>query len=98
MVNTQEGVNKFNQKLQISYNKINELRSQYTNLRALTSMEHENNALLLYGGFGDPNKNGIIEYTELYYIPDSNYTNWITNYANNQSGVNYAKQCRALIK
>ena len=43
-VNTDEGVNIFNEKIGYSHNHVSGIRSQHSGLRDLTSVEHENNA------------------------------------------------------
>jgi hypothetical protein len=86
--NTQAGADIFNGMLGYATTYENKLRAQYTGLRALTGVEHENDALAMY--------NTGVGVSKLYYAVDASTTppQWVVNTAN-QAGVNYANKVRA---
>jgi hypothetical protein len=79
--NTYDGVvNWFiNQKLPFSHSYVDRVRVAHPGLRDLTPVEHENNALILYGEHASA--------TQHYYEPNSDFTDWIINTAGNPDGV-----------
>ncbi|NCO98522.1 hypothetical protein GW864_05165, partial [bacterium] len=104
LINTNDGVNLFvKDKLGASGRYQNKVRAKHPNLRKLTATEHEDNALVVYGEYGDINRDG---YADWYYVPNSDYTDWIPNTAGcpdlgivaNPKGIAYANKCRGLMK
>jgi hypothetical protein len=68
---------------------VEDLRKKHSELRALTEVEHENNALAMY------------RIWQFYYVPNTeeNATEWIENSTTNgEIGVNYAKKVRSQLK
>ena len=81
LTNTADGASHFTGCLEQSHTHVDNTRAQHPGLRDLTGVEHENNALSVYrsGGY--------------YYVPNTEYTDWIVN-PNNSLGVNYANNVR----
>lgn len=92
LVNTQSGVSLFSDKLATALRLENRIIAQHSGLRALTSTERENMALVLYG----PHASASL--SEQYYIPqqvgNGPTWQWVVNSAGNAGGVAYATSVR----
>jgi hypothetical protein len=94
LTNTQTGADIFAQKVRSAKTFERKLRKQYRGLRALTDVERENMALVLYGPKADPDP------LKQYYIPQmiGSIWDWVVNTANNPQGVAYADNVRTLVQ
>ncbi|HET9555313.1 MAG TPA: hypothetical protein VFP50_20275 [Anaeromyxobacteraceae bacterium] len=94
-VNTQDAAALFAQKLVFARSKEDKIISKHPGLRALTDIERENMALVLYG----PAASASL--SEQYYVPVHSQSNdwvWSVNYTGNAPGVAYADSVRAMIQ
>ena len=81
LTNTQTAANIITGNIQQSHNHVNNIRQEHPDLRDLTDVEHEDNALALYNT------------GSYYYSPNANFTDWLEN-PNNSEGVDYADDVR----
>jgi hypothetical protein len=94
-VNTEDGFILFaNDKLGIAGIAESRMRQRYPQLRALTPVELENMALVLYGPYADATDAVSGPVTKQYYRVNSAGTDWIVNTAGNPDGVAYADRVR----
>jgi hypothetical protein len=94
--NTSKGAHIFHEKLSAAKRNANRIISANPGLPALTPVQLENMALLLYSPYA-PNTNKL---NNQYYIPDTTGKTpvWVVNTANNPNGVAYVDSCRADIQ
>jgi hypothetical protein len=94
--NTIYGASIFQDKLAAAGRNATKIIKANKGLPALTPVQLENMALLLYGPYAPATS----QLTNQYYIPDTSGTTpvWVVNTANNPDGVSYADGCRADIK
>jgi len=93
--NTKFGEALFREKLALALSRENAMRASRPSLRALTGVERENMALLLYG----PYSSGLI--LRQYYVPapaPGGGLQWVVNTNGNAAGVQYADQVRSSIQ